>query len=273
MTHAVTGIQPGWRVHDREGVDLGAVTRLDDRSVWITRGRIFRHEVEIPRVAGHRGGRRSRPARGLRRRRSGADPGRQPPRIEYVHRHRGRVVPLGGGPDRSSCRRLAALRSGQQLEELGQLRLVRAHDEQHLDRWGTRTTAAAASRTGPPRGPGSRSTGGPSVTTVTCLPAMVAGVRTGSRSWRMRSVSSSWKSATSAPATRIANRSPIGGLRRRSRRPRSSRHRWSCRARPRAPRAPRCSPPGPDRRDRRSTRSRRRVHVHDHLGVARRRPG
>jgi hypothetical protein len=49
MTHAVTGIQPGWRVHDREGVDLGAVTRLDDRSLWITRGRILRHEVEIPR--------------------------------------------------------------------------------------------------------------------------------------------------------------------------------------------------------------------------------
>jgi hypothetical protein len=49
MTHAVTGIQPGWRVHDREGVDLGAVTRIDDRSLWITRGRILRHEVEIPR--------------------------------------------------------------------------------------------------------------------------------------------------------------------------------------------------------------------------------
>ncbi|MFN8520039.1 MAG: hypothetical protein U0667_11765 [Chloroflexota bacterium] len=50
MTHAVMGIQPGWRVHDREGVDLGAVTRLDDRSVWITRGRILRHEVEIPKA-------------------------------------------------------------------------------------------------------------------------------------------------------------------------------------------------------------------------------
>jgi hypothetical protein len=49
MTHAVVGIQPGWRVHDREGVDLGAVTRLDDRSVWIKRGRILRHEVEIPK--------------------------------------------------------------------------------------------------------------------------------------------------------------------------------------------------------------------------------
>lgn len=49
MTHAVTGIQPGWRVHDREGVDLGAVTRLDDRSVWIMRGRFLRHEVEIPK--------------------------------------------------------------------------------------------------------------------------------------------------------------------------------------------------------------------------------
>ena len=49
MTHAVMGIQPGWRVHDRDGVDLGAVTRLDDRSVWIKRGRIFRHEVEIPK--------------------------------------------------------------------------------------------------------------------------------------------------------------------------------------------------------------------------------
>ena len=49
MTHAVTGIQPGWRVHDRDGVDLGAVTRLDEGSVWITRGRIFRHEVEIPK--------------------------------------------------------------------------------------------------------------------------------------------------------------------------------------------------------------------------------
>ncbi len=49
MTQAVMGIQPGWRVHDREGVDLGAVTRLDDRSVWIRRGRIFHHEVEIPR--------------------------------------------------------------------------------------------------------------------------------------------------------------------------------------------------------------------------------
>jgi hypothetical protein len=49
MTQAVMGIQPGWKVHDRDGVDLGAVTRLDDRSVWITRGRIFRHEVEIPK--------------------------------------------------------------------------------------------------------------------------------------------------------------------------------------------------------------------------------
>ena len=49
MTHAVMGIQPGWRVLDRHGVDLGAVTRLDDRSLWITRGRIFHHEVEIPR--------------------------------------------------------------------------------------------------------------------------------------------------------------------------------------------------------------------------------
>jgi hypothetical protein len=49
MTHAVMGIQPGWTVHDRDGVELGAVTRLDDRSVWIKRGRIFRHEVEIPK--------------------------------------------------------------------------------------------------------------------------------------------------------------------------------------------------------------------------------
>jgi hypothetical protein len=49
MTHAVTGIQPGWKVHDRDGVELGAVTRLDDRSVWITRGRVFHHEVEIPK--------------------------------------------------------------------------------------------------------------------------------------------------------------------------------------------------------------------------------
>jgi hypothetical protein len=49
MTQAVMGIQAGWKVHDREGVDLGAVTRLDERSLWVTRGRILRHEVEIPR--------------------------------------------------------------------------------------------------------------------------------------------------------------------------------------------------------------------------------
>lgn len=49
MTHAAVGIQPGWKVHDREGVELGAVTRLDERSLWITRGRILRREMEIPR--------------------------------------------------------------------------------------------------------------------------------------------------------------------------------------------------------------------------------
>lgn len=49
MTQAVMGIQPGWKVHDREGVDLGAVTRLDDRSLWVKRGRIIRREVEIPK--------------------------------------------------------------------------------------------------------------------------------------------------------------------------------------------------------------------------------
>jgi hypothetical protein len=49
MTQAVMGIQTGWRVHDRSGEDLGAVTRLDDRSLWIRRGRIFHHEVAIPR--------------------------------------------------------------------------------------------------------------------------------------------------------------------------------------------------------------------------------
>ena len=49
MAQAVTGIQPGWTVHDRDGVELGAVTRLDDRSVWIKRGRFFKHEVEIPK--------------------------------------------------------------------------------------------------------------------------------------------------------------------------------------------------------------------------------
>jgi len=49
MTQAVMGIQPGWTVHDREGVDLGAVTRLDDRSLWVKRGRIIRREVEIPK--------------------------------------------------------------------------------------------------------------------------------------------------------------------------------------------------------------------------------
>jgi hypothetical protein len=49
MTQAVMGIQPGWKVHDSDGVELGAVTRLDERSIWIKRGRILRHEVEIPR--------------------------------------------------------------------------------------------------------------------------------------------------------------------------------------------------------------------------------
>ena len=49
MTQAVMGIQPGWKVHDREGADLGAVTRLDDRSLWVKRGRIIRREVEIPK--------------------------------------------------------------------------------------------------------------------------------------------------------------------------------------------------------------------------------
>jgi hypothetical protein len=50
MTQAVMGIQPGWRVHDRTGVDLGAVTRLDERSPWITRGRLLRREVGIPKA-------------------------------------------------------------------------------------------------------------------------------------------------------------------------------------------------------------------------------
>lgn len=53
MAHAVMGIQPGWRVHDREGVDLGAVTRLDDRSLWVKRGRIIHREVAIPRSLVH----------------------------------------------------------------------------------------------------------------------------------------------------------------------------------------------------------------------------
>jgi hypothetical protein len=50
MTHAVTGIQTGWKVHDREGVELGTVTRLDERSLWVKRGRILQHEVEIPKA-------------------------------------------------------------------------------------------------------------------------------------------------------------------------------------------------------------------------------
>lgn len=49
MTHAAVGVQPGWMVHDREGVELGAVTRVDERSLWITRGRILRREMEIPK--------------------------------------------------------------------------------------------------------------------------------------------------------------------------------------------------------------------------------
>ena len=49
MTQAVMGIQPGWMIHDREGVELGPVTRVDDHSLWFKRGRIFHHEVEVPR--------------------------------------------------------------------------------------------------------------------------------------------------------------------------------------------------------------------------------
>jgi hypothetical protein len=49
MTQAVFEIQPGWKVHDRDGVELGAVTRLDQGSMWVRRGRLLHHEVEIPR--------------------------------------------------------------------------------------------------------------------------------------------------------------------------------------------------------------------------------
>ena len=49
MTQAVIGVQPGWKVHDREGIELGPVTRVDDYSLWIKRGRWIRREDRDPR--------------------------------------------------------------------------------------------------------------------------------------------------------------------------------------------------------------------------------